>query len=617
MLISGNTRFMQAAEFFKNYIKTLKKMAPHLRAGRGLVFTVLISSLAAGFFESFAILFLIPLLALFGNVARGEVTSPEGDMFLIRKVKEIFPNMSDQELVIVFCVLLLFAIVIKNGLMVFSLKCGAALRRKVMINLRAALYQRFHGAELQLFEENETGDLVSVFIQETYRAVMTIDYTITILQRFSIVLFYLILMLVLSWQLTLFTLVLAVFIGLAVGSIYKLTKKHGEAYVEANMKLNAQTIESFSGVRQIRTTNNLRENFQQFQETNHEQAIIDEKQVRAVSLLPAIVETIGVFGGILIIAFANAYLLSSNQLSPEALIGFGAYLMRMLPVVSMVYSIRGQLMFMAEGLFEVDRWMDTPQHPRKPFGQEAFEGLRDKIDFQSISFAYPNGKEALHDISFDIERGQTVALVGASGSGKSTLATLLLRMRTPSDGSIIVDGKNHWEFSPDSWHHRIATVEQDAFLFHSSLVDNICFGLKDVPEEKVWKVLEMAQLSEWVKTLKDGIHTIVGERGAALSGGQKQRLAIARALVRDPDILVLDEATSALDSVSERLVQEALEIAQKGRTVLVIAHRLSTIRHADKIVVMEKGRVVEQGSWEELEKLGGEFARFIHSSQTV
>lgn len=604
---------MQASEFFGNYIRTLKKLAPHLRTGKGLVLVVLLSSLAAGFFESSAILFLIPLLALFGNVARGEESSSGDDMFLIKFVKEVFPNMSDKELVGIFCLLLLIAIIIKNGLMVYSLRSGAALRRKAMINLRAALYNRFHGAELQLFEENETGDLVSVFIQETHRAVMTIDYTITILQRFSIVLFYLVLMLVLSWQLTLFTMILAVLIGLAVGSIYKLAKKHGEAYVEANMKLNAQAIESFSGVRQIRTTNNLKENFDQFQQTNKEQALVDEKQVRAVSLLPAIVETIGVLGGILIIAFANAYLLSSNQLSPEALIGFGAYLMRMLPVVSMVYSIRGQLMFMAEGSFEVDRWMDTPQHPKKPFGNETFKGLGEKIEFQSVSFSYPNGKQALEDVSFDIKRGQTVALVGSSGSGKSTLATLVLRMRTPSAGSIIADGKDYWEFSADSWHHRIATVEQDAFLFHSSLVDNICFGLKDVPEEKVWKVLEMAQLSDWVKTLKDGIHTIVGERGAALSGGQKQRLAIARALVRDPDILVLDEATSALDSVSERLVQEALEIAQQGRTVLVIAHRLSTIRHADKIVVMKKGKVVEQGSWESLEEENGEFARFINS----
>lgn len=610
---------MQAIRFLNSYIKTLRKLGPHLRAGRSLIVTVLVSSLAAGFFESSAILFVIPLLTLFGSVARGEDNGPPGDdgseMFLIEKVRDIFPTYQDKDLVAVFCVLLLLAIIIKNVLMVYSMKSGAALRRRVMINLRAALYQRFHGAELQLFEENETGDLVSVFIQETHRAVMAIDYFITILQRFSIVLFYLALMLVLSWQLTLFTLVLAVFIGFAVGSIYRLTKRHGEAYVEANMKLNAHTIESFSGVRQIRTSNNIQETFRQFQETNMEQAHIDERQVRAVALLPAIVETIGVFGGIMIIAFANAYLLSSDHLSPEALIGFGAYLMRMLPIVSMVYSIRGQLMFMAEGLFEVDRWMDTPQHPQQPFGQSEYKELSENIQFQNITFSYPNGKKALDDISFTIQKGHTVALVGSSGSGKSTLATLLLRMRTPTSGQIMVDGRNHWEFTPESWHHRIATVEQDAFLFHSSLVDNICFGLKDIPEEKVWEVLKMAQLEEWVKTLKDGIHTIVGERGASLSGGQKQRLAIARALVRDPDILVLDEATSALDSVSERLVQEALDVAQRGRTVLVIAHRLSTIRHADKIVVMDKGAIVEDGTWEELEQKEGAFANFIHSSQ--
>lgn len=606
---------MQAVNFIQSYARTLQKLRPHLRAGKKLVVAVIVTSLVAGFFESTAILLLWPLLNLVKEVSSGVVSTGE-ELRLIRMLRDLFPGISSSALVMVMCGLLLFAIGLKNVIMVTSLRFGAALRRKVMINLRAALYLKFHGAELQLFEENETGDLVSVFLQETQRAVMAIDCVITVLQRLSIVFFYLVLMTFLSWELTAFTLMLAVVIGSVVGSIYKATKKHGEAYVEANMKLNAHAIESFSGVRQIRTSNNLSQTYADFQETNTEQAMIDERQVRAVALLPAIVETIGVLGGILIIGFASVYLIPRGTLDPEKMIAFGAYLMRMLPVVSLVYSIRGQLMFMAEGLFEVDRWMDTPQHPKIPFGDKTFRGLRGDIQFQDVTFSYPNGKLALKNISFEVKRGQTVALVGASGSGKSTLATLLLRMRTPTEGKILVDGEDYWEFSPASWHNRVATVEQDTFLFHASLVENICFGLKDVPEAKVWEVLEMAQLAEWVRTLPDGIHTIVGERGASISGGQKQRLAIARALVRDPDVLVLDEATSALDSVSERLVQEALELAQKGRTVLVIAHRLSTIRHSDKIVVMEKGAIVEQGSWDELEKLQGSFAKYIHSSMT-
>jgi ABC-type multidrug transport system fused ATPase/permease subunit len=323
----------------------------------------------------------------------------------------------------------------------------------------------------------------------------------------------------------------------------------------------------------------------------------------------------GVLGGIAIITFASIYLLPQKILSPEALFTFGMYLVRMLPIVSLVYSIRGQLIFMAEGLFEVERWLETPQHPAVPFGNRKFEFLKSYLSFEGITYSYPNGKLAVENVTFDVRKGQTVALVGSSGSGKTTLANLLLRMRTPASGAIIVDGISHWEFTPESWHRRVATVEQDAFLFHTTLKENICFGLEDVPDEKVWEVLEMSQLSEWVQTLPDGLNTIVGERGASLSGGQRQRLAIARALVRDPEILVLDEATSALDSVSERLVQEALDNAQKGRTVLVIAHRLSTIRHADKIIVLEQGRIVEKGSWNELQDLGGAFANYVHSSQ--
>lgn len=610
---------MQAVRLVRSYFKSLRNLRSYMGVGKRLVVAVLLSSLVAGFFESTGLLLFLPLLQLIMAISEsrsgGDAAGPAEIDDKLEYLTRFFPDASLQELVIITSLALLGSILFKNFMILTSNRLAAALRRTVTINLRASLYKRFHGAELQLFEENETGDLVSVFIQETYRAVMAIDYTIVLVQRACIIFFYLAMMFMISWQLMFFTMGMAVVIGLAVGFVYKQTKKHGEDFVDANMKLNAHAIESFSGVRQIRTTNNLSESFKDFQDINHEQAYIDERQVRAVALLPPIVETMGVVGGILIIGFASVYLLPNGVLDSAALIAFGGFLMRMLPTVSMLYSLRGQLIFMVEGLFEVERWLATPQHPTVPFGTSRFEKLSDSIRFEEISFAYPNGKVALDKISFDVRRGQTVALVGASGSGKSTLATLLLRMRSPSSGKVLVDGVDYWGFSAESWHRRVATVEQDTFLFHATLRENICYGLKDVPDTKIWEVLEMAQLADWVRTLPEGLETIAGERGASLSGGQKQRLAIARALVRDPEILVLDEATSALDSVSERLVQEALDIAQQGRTVLVIAHRLSTIRNADQIIVLEKGAIVEDGSWEELQELGGSFATYVESSQ--
>ena len=208
-------------------------------------------------------------------------------------------------------------------------------------------------------------------------------------------------------------------------------------------------------------------------------------------------------------------------------------------------------------------------------------------------------------MDFEIRAGQTVALVGTSGSGKSTLASLLLRLRVPTAGRITVDGRDYWEFSPESWHRSIALVEQDAFLFHGTLRENVLYGWQHVTEGAIERAVAAANLAEMVASLPAGLDTLVGERGALVSGGQRQRIAIARAIVRDPGILVLDEATSHLDSVSEQLVQQALVNAARGRTTVVIAHRLSTIRDADWIVVFEHGRVVEQGTWESLQALKG------------
>ena len=240
--------------------------------------------------------------------------------------------------------------------------------------------------------------------------------------------------------------------------------------------------------------------------------------------------------------------------------------------------------------------------------------MRDSIVFENVKLTYETGKEALRGISFRVPAGQMVALVGASGSGKTSAASLLLRLRAPTSGRILVDGVDYWEFSPASWHRRVAIVEQEAFLFNDTIRANVAFGVPDASEVDIQEALRRAHLTEVVGSLPQGLETEVGERGTTLSGGQRQRMAIARALVRHPQVLVLDEATSALDTVSERQVQAALETATQDRTVVVIAHRLSTIRNADHIVVLEKGEIAEQGTWEELIARNRAFARLVQTS---
>jgi subfamily B ATP-binding cassette protein MsbA len=235
--------------------------------------------------------------------------------------------------------------------------------------------------------------------------------------------------------------------------------------------------------------------------------------------------------------------------------------------------------------------------------------LERRIRFENVSFSYPGAEEqALSEISLEIKRGETVALVGSSGAGKSTLADLLPRFYDPSEGRITFDGKDLREFSLRSVRRAMGVVSQDTFLFNNSIRYNLMYGSEEKTETDLIDAAKRANAYEFIVNMPEGFDTQVGERGVMLSGGQRQRLAIARALLRNPDILILDEATSALDTVSERLVQQAIEELCNDRTTLVIAHRLSTIRNADKIVVMEKGRIVEVGSHSELIEKGSAYA---------
>ena len=273
--------------------------------------------------------------------------------------------------------------------------------------------------------------------------------------------------------------------------------------------------------------------------------------------------------------------------------------------------MQGSLFYVAGGIREVQRFLDTPVYPERPFGAIEFTGIRTALRLEGLGYTYGTGTQALRDVSFEVRAGQTVAIVGSSGSGKSTLASLLLRLRAPTAGRITVDGVDYWQFSAESWHRSISLVEQDAFLFHGTLGENVLYGWPHVTAGALDHAIAAANLTDMVASLPAGLDTLVGERGAMVSGGQRQRIAIARAIVRDPGILVLDEATSHLDSVSEQLVQQALSNAARGRTTIVIAHRLSTIRDADWIVVFEQGRIVEQGTWTSLQAAKGTFDRLV------
>jgi subfamily B ATP-binding cassette protein MsbA len=339
----------------------------------------------------------------------------------------------------------------------------------------------------------------------------------------------------------------------------------------------------------------------------------EERSAEALSLVFPITETLAVAGAMVIVTCAYIFLVRPGHMLSSYLLAYGFILLRLLPLLNQLYQLHGHLAYLGGGINEVKTWLETPHFPERPFGTRMFEGLERDVRFERVGFNYPNGRAALENIDFTVSVGQTIAVVGPSGAGKSTLANILLRLRAPSAGRITIDGHDVWDYSPESWHRAVALVEQDAFLFHGTLRENILYGCDGIDEGRLTSVLAAAHLTDVVSALPDGLDTLVGERGAMVSGGQRQRIAIARALIRNPSILILDEATSHLDAVSERLVQQALQNASRGRTTIVIAHRLSTIRDADLLVVLEAGRIVEQGTWSSLSSAGGTFEKLIQS----
>jgi ABC-type multidrug transport system fused ATPase/permease subunit len=364
-----------------------------------------------------------------------------------------------------------------------------------------------------------------------------------------------------------------------------------------------------AGIRVVRATNAQTTEIEKFHALNAGQAAAEEQSAHASSLLFPLTETLAVVGAMVIVACAYVFMVSPGRMLSSYLLAYGFILLRLLPLLNQLYGLQGHLFYLAGGIREVQTWMETPVYPRRSFGRTEFRGVDRALRFERVTHRYQNGALALDDVDFTVGVGETAAIVGPSGSGKSTLAAILLRLRAPTSGRISVDGRDYWEFSPESWHRATALVEQDAFLFHGTLRDNILYGCESADDAALRKAIATANLTDVVASLPKGLDTLVGERGVMVSGGQRQRIAIARAVVRDPAILILDEATSHLDAVSEQLVQSALHNAARGRTTIVIAHRLSTIRDADRIIVLERGRVVEQGTWESLLDAGGVFER--------
>ena len=387
-----------------------------------------------------------------------------------------------------------------------------------------------------------------------------------------------------------------------------LTAKVREASFEipkANKAFTSSALSFINGIRTVHASGT-----QEFERKRYYAATREVYQsqfglIKLSSMVQPIVEGLGATLLVGMVVVSYGLLISTGRLKAAELLTFLFVLIRTTPLVSSLNGVRVTFISSQGSLGAVTDLLRRDDKPYFKDGKKQFTGLQRSIDFESVDFSYNPGEPVLHDITLSIKRGETTALVGSSGAGKTTLADLLPRFYDPTRGRVLVDGVDLRELKINSLRQKMAIVSQDTFIFNTTVRENIIYGVEDASDSDIYEAAQMANALAFIQDLPLGFETVLGDRGVRLSGGQRQRIAIARALLRNPEILILDEATSALDSVTENLIQESLEKLSKGRTVIAIAHRLSTISGADKVVVMEKGRIVEQGSYQDLLKERG------------
>ena len=594
------------------YRRLLRFLRPHT----GRMLGAIGASALAAIFDAYSFSLLIPFLnALFGMQQLLPRNSGWLSAFLDRTIGLLLdPNDKMGSLQIVIFIIVA-SVALKNFFVWLAGNLGAQLQEYVTRDVRDAVYTHLQRLPLAFFARTKVGQIISRVISDTTQVKMVITTLVTqSFQSAALVLAYIAVLLSTSLRLTLIALIVA---PLVIGALQPLLKRLRRGYRRLGDDYGEMTSvlqEAVTGVRLVKSFGAEPYEEGRFLEASNRYSDGLMRITRVAFLSQPITEFLGTLVAVAILWIGARMVLVGGTLQSAQLITFLVIVMRLLQPLkqlSQVPTTAQQALAASDRLFEI---LDAPTEIMTDKGTRTVDGFRDAVVFENVSFAYES-EPVLIDIDFTANKGQVVALVGPSGAGKSTLVDLIPRFYEPTAGRICVDGVDTRDIKLPSLRSLTGIVSQDTVLFNDTVANNIAYGAAGrFTEAQIIAAARAANAHNFVSELPQGYDTVLGERGTRLSGGQRQRIAIARALLIDPPILILDEATSALDTESERLVQEAIDRLLAGRTVFVIAHRLSTIVHADQILVLDRGRVVERGTHQELLSRRGAYFR-LYSMQ--
>ena len=485
------------------------------------------------------------------------------------------------------------------------------MRTRTLQRMRNDMFERTMSMNVGYFSDQRKGDIMSKITSDVMVVQFCITNTLQVMFREPfLILGYVVMMVNISWQLTVFSILYLPVVALIIGSIVKRLRHPAQQGQERMGEMVSVMEESLSGVKAIKSYNAFGYISSKFRKINEVMSDILLSMARKQQAASPMSEFLGITAISVVLVFGGS-LVTKGVMTAA---GFVAYIAAFSQLTRPLRSFIDQFANINQGIAAGERIfsiIDAESAVQDKADAVALEEFKDKIEFKNISFSYDSSREVLHDVSFTVRKGETVALVGPSGGGKSTLSELIPRFYDPAVGEISIDGKPLADYTQESLREKMGIVSQDTILFNDSIRANIAMGREDATEEQIVAAAKIANAHDFIMQTEAGYDTNVGDRGMKLSGGQRQRLSIARAVLRNPEILILDEATSALDTESEKLVQEALTSLLEGRTSVVIAHRLSTIHNADRIIVIDSGRIAEQGTHSELMERNGIYAKLI------
>lgn len=595
----------------KTYLRILSKASPF---GKILPLYLLLTVLYIVFsMVNYSVL--IPLLeVLFNQVdlddieKMGEIKNFEFSIEYIRNIfyshfNELIVNNGRQEALKFVCYVMLTSVFFANLFRYFSAIIIARVRVRVVTNLRNSLYDKIINFKINFFTDKKKGDVISRLTSDIQQIENSVINSVTVLFKepaFILGLFFI--LSTISTKLTFYTLILVPISGYLISSVARRLKIKAAFSQTALGKINNIINETLDGIRIIKlfTANNFMRS--RFRNEVNDYGKQNLSMYKRFELSNPITEFLGIATVALLLLIGGEMVLNNSSLiSASEFIAFIIIFSQVLPPAKALTTTFNTVQ---RGLASADRvfeYIDKQEIIEEDKGLEKITDIKNSISFNNVYFAYKN-KNVLKDISFKIKKGDKIAIVGPSGSGKSTIIDLISKFYKVKSGDIKIDGKNINSYNTYDIRKLIGIVTQESLLFHDSIRNNITFGTNEIDEDKMIESARIANAFNFIDNLDDKFDTEIGERGLKLSGGQRQRICIARAIYKDPPILIFDEATSSLDSKSEISVQKAVEEVMKDRTSIIIAHRLSTIKNVDKIIVIEDGKIIEMGSHQELIK---------------